>query len=229
MKFLIQTIEGEIKYDFSFSLIQSINYQKWLKRDDIDFLFTDKKLYPDYIPIGSVEFVINYLNKHYNLIPKPKNIPKELLDYKWTNRYVFNGTDKDITDKKFIKSNDSIKGFTEISKNAPPGNYQISDIIDIKSEWRCFIYKGKLVGLQNYSGEFDTFPNVNKIKSIIKNYKSQPVAFTLDVGITEKNETSIIEVHDFFSVGLYGFSNYNILPFMFSRWFYSFLKKNKRI
>lgn len=227
MKFLIQTIEGKIRHDFSFTLIESIDYQKWLKRD-IEFLYTDGKLYPDYIPVGSVEFVINYLNKYYNLTPKPKNIPKELLDYKWTGRNVFNGTDKDIIDKKFVKSNDSIKGFTEICNYAPPGKYQISDIIDIDSEWRSFVHKGRLVGLQNYSGDFDIFPDVDKIKSMIENYKSQPITYTLDVGITKNKETVIIEVHDFFSCGLYGFANYNILPYMFSNWFYSFLKNNKK-
>lgn len=88
------------------------------------------------------------------------------------------------------------------------------------------MYNNKLVGLQNYSGEFDIFPNVNKIKEMISVYNSQPVAYTLDVAITEGNDTVIIEVHDFFSCGLYGFSDHKILPYMFSNWFYSFIRNN---
>jgi len=227
MKFLIQTINGKVKHDFSFTLLESIDFQNWLRNDNsFGFCFTDGLTIPDYIPIGSVEFVSKYINDYYGLTPKPKNIPGELLDKNWTGRTVINGTEKDITGEKFVKSNDKIKSFTEICKTAPEGNYQISDLIDIDSEWRAFVFEGKLVGLQNYSGEFDIFPNVDKIKAMINAYKSQPIAFTLDVAICNNN-TVIIEVHDFFSCGLYGFSEHKILPFMFSKWFYSFVSGQK--
>ena len=228
MKFLIQTINGNVKHDFSFTLLESIEYHKWLRNDDsFDICFTDESILPNYVPIGSVEFVINYLNIYHNLIPKPINIPSELLTEYYCGRNVFNGTEKDITSKKFVKSNDTIKSFTEICDIAPQGNYQISDIVNIKSEWRAFIYKNMLVGLQNYSGEFDVFPDVNKIKNMIKDFKSQPIAFTLDVGVIDNNNTVIIEVHDFFSCGLYGFSEHKILPYMFSKWFNEYINKNK--
>jgi len=80
-----------------------------------------------------------------------------------------------------------------------------------------------LVGLQNYTGDFTMFPNVNKINEMIQTYKSSPVAYTLDIGINDK-DTFVIEVHDFFSCGLYGFSNHKILPFMFSKWFNNHIK-----
>lgn len=219
MKFLIQTIDGKVKHDFSFTLLESIEYQNWLGGDSsFEVLFTDGELVPDCIPIGSVEFVSKYLNDYYGLNPAPKNIPIELIVERFTGRKVINGTEIDIVGEKFVKSNDKIKSFTEICTSAPVGNYQISDIIEIQSEWRAFIYNGKLVGLQNYSGEFDIFPDVSKIREMITEYKSQPVAFTLDVAISN-NQTVIIEVHDFFSCGLYGFSDHRILPFMFLRWF----------
>lgn len=225
MKFLIQTIDGKVKHDFSFTLIESIGYQNWLRGSkDITYTLSNSYLKNECIPIGSVEFVCNYVHHFYGLTPKPINIPTELLGKNWTGRKVINGTEKDIVGEKFVKSNDKIKSFTEICSSAPDGNYQISDIIDIESEWRAFVFKSKLVGLQNYSGEFDIFPNVDKIKAMINTYKSQPIAFTLDVAISN-NDTVIIEAHDFFSCGLYGFSDHKILPFMFSNWFYSFIGK----
>lgn len=229
MKFLIQTINGKVKHDFSFTLLESIEFQNWLRNDkSFEVCFTDELTMQNYIPIGSVEFVSKYINDYFGIIPKPKNIPLELMGKNWTGRTVINGTEKDIIGEKFVKSNDKIKSFTEICKTAPEGNYQISDLIDIESEWRAFVFEGKLVGLQNYSGEFDIFPNVDKIKAMINAYKTQPIAFTLDVAISN-NDTVIIEVHDFFSCGLYGFSEHKILPFMFSKWFYSFVgwQKNK--
>jgi len=227
MKYLIQTINGKVKHDFSFTLLESIDFQNWLRNDkSFEVCFTDEPTMPNYIPIGSVEFVSKYITDYYGLTPKPKNIPVELIGKNWTGRNVINGTEKDIIGEKFVKSNDRIKSFTEICKAAPKGNYQISDLIDIESEWRAFVFEGKLVGLQNYSGEFDVFPNVDKIKAMINAYKTQPIAFTLDVAISN-NDTVIIEVHDFFSCGLYGFSEHKILPFMFSKWFYSFVGGQK--
>lgn len=227
MKFLIQTIDGKVKHDFSFTLLESIEFQNWLHNDNsMEAIFTDKDTMPYYVPIGSVEFVCEYLRDYYGLVPKPINVPEELFSF--ANRHIFNGTEKDLKGhgKSFVKSNDGIKQFTDIvddNFNLPKGNYQISEYIDIDSEWRAFVYKGELVGLQNYGGEFDIFPDVNKIKSMIKAYTRQPVSFTLDVGISG-GDTVIIEVHDFFSCGLYGFADHRILPFMFSRWFYSFVK-----
>ncbi|HEX9826273.1 MAG TPA: ATP-grasp domain-containing protein [Flavobacteriaceae bacterium] len=227
MKYLIQTINGKVKHDFSLTLLESIEFQNWLRNDkSFEVCFTDEPTMPNYIPIGSVEFVSKYITDYYGLTPKPKNIPIELIGKNWTGRNVKNGTEKDIIGEKFVKSNDRIKSFTEICKTAPEGNYQISDLIDIESEWRAFVFEGKLVGLQNYSGEFDIFPNVDKINAMINAYKTQPIAFTLDVAISN-NDTVIIEVHDFFSCGLYGFSEHRILPFMFSKWFYSFVGGQK--
>jgi hypothetical protein len=222
MKFLIQTFEDKIKHDFSFTLIQSIEYQNWLRQDNsFVYVTSDSVMLPDYCPIGSVEFVCEYLKKYFGLIPKPINIPLELMKREYLNRTVINGTEKDISGIMFIKSNDKIKHFTEICDQAPEGNYQISSVIEIDSEWRAFIYQGKLVGLQYYSGEFTLFPDVKKIQKMIEDYTLCPIAYTLDVAISE-GETVIIEVHDFFSCGLYGFSDHKILPFMFFKWFKSF-------
>ena len=226
MKFLIQTIEGKVRHDFSFTLLESIQFHKWLGNNEFTVEFTDEKTLPNCIPIGSVDFVVKYLNDHYGLSPKPINIPAELLDKKWTGRNVINGTEKDIEGKKFVKSNDKIKSFTEICESAPKGNYQISDLINIESEWRTFIYKGTLVGLQNYSGEFDVFPDTDKIHLMINEYKSQPISYTLDVAVSN-GETVIIEAHDFFSCGLYGFADHKLLPFMFARWFKNFVDNQK--
>jgi hypothetical protein len=225
IKFLIQTFDGIVKHDFSFTLLESIRYHNWLRDEKVfDYRLTDDKIFSNYIPIGSVEFVENYLYKYYIIKFKPLNIPKDLLKEKFTKRNIFNGTERDIIGKKFVKSNDKIKSFAEITDHAPIGNYQISDIIEIDSEWRSFVYEGKLVGLQNYSGEFDIFPNVNLIKEMIAEYKNCPIAYTLDVGINSLS-TFVLEAHPMVSVGLYGFSDHKILPYMFSKTFNQIIKE----
>lgn len=243
MKFLIQKCFKEVKHDFAFTLLEAIEYCNWFNNNkNIKYKFINtefydgkftklefKEFHKDYVPIGSVEFVSEFIKHFYGYPVRPINIPDELLDFKYTKRYVFNGTEKEVVGEKFVKSNDKIKGFCKIVANdtdIPEGNYQISEPIDIDSEWRAFVYDGKLVGLQNYGGSFTMFPNVQEIYDMIGTFEhseSAAIAYTLDVGVNTLDGTFIIEVHDFFSCGLYGFADLRILPLMFHKWFREYL------
>jgi len=254
MKFLIQKINKEVRHDFAFTLLESIRFDKWLHGKDSTmkyqflntievvepsdiyppFEFTHRHYYAKCVPIGSVDFVTEYLVHMYGLFPKPINVPEELFHY--AGREIFNGNDQSFENsigKFFFKSNDRIKGYsgyydTGIPTKIPAGNYQISEFVhDINSEWRAFIYEGKLVGLQNYGGDFAKWPNTDIIKGMIGNYKSAPIAYTLDIGISDDRGTFVIECHDFFSVGLYGFADLKLLPHMFYKWFWEYIKKSK--
>lgn len=78
--------------------------------------------------------------------------------------------------------------------------------------------------------EFENDPNLLAIAwnqtSINGDDWSNFGGYTLDVSVFN-NKTSIIEVHDFFSCGLYGFNDFRHLPFMFYRWFNEYINKNK--
>lgn len=255
MRFLIQKIGREVRHDFSFTLLESVRYQNWIRNmdDDIKIKYIDyidfdkenwnwwfKSFHQHYFPIGSVEFVLAWFKRFHDHVPKPINVPEELFHPRYCRRPIINGNHIDIENlvhgKWFVKSATQFKRFAEVLEiddnhswnlsAIPAGHYQMSEYIDIKSEWRTFVYQDKLVGLQNYSGDFDLFPNVSIINEMIKIYKSAPIAYTLDIGVNDHN-TFVIEVHDFFSCGLYGFADHNILPFMFNRWFHEYLNKIK--
>jgi hypothetical protein len=232
--FLIQTVQNSIVHDFSFQLIEAIKFHNWYYNKPIyEYILsntTDRpklnklQYYPlnDVIPIGTVEFVLEYLNRYYNINNiKPLNIPKELMKSEYLKRwakYTLNDTNIVNTGDTpiFVKDNAKIKGFTNIiepNKGYSPGEYLVSEYIDIWSEWRAFVFNSQLVGLNNYSGEFTQFPDVEIILSMIRDY-NKTEAYTLDIGINEKG-TFIIECHDFFSCGLYGFNDYKLLPRMF--------------
>ena len=226
LSFVIESDDYSVPaHMFCHQLIEAIHYNNWLVGPDFmsygtkngSFEF-DEDIFKDSVPVGSVEYVTNFLEFHFNKTPKPINVPAELMKFEFTRRAVMNGTEKDITDKFFVKSNDKIKSFTAIASEAPIGNYQISEVVDFESEWRAFVYKQKLVGLQNYTGDFTLFPDVSMINQMIDQCESLPVAYTLDVGIMD-GHTVVIEAHDFFAVGLYGFSDLRILPYMYSNWF----------
>ena len=233
--FLIQTIDGKVKHDFSFYLLEAIEYQNWYYNEKkYHFIFSDTIEKENCIPIGTVEFVLSYLNKFHGIRNvKPINIPIELMKPVFLKRQVdIINTEKtplSIKDKPlFVKDNLKIKGFADIITDGSKlkGDFLVSELIDIDSEWRAFVYDKRLVGLQNYSGDFTFFPDVNLIKDMIKNYTNCPPAYTLDVGLNEKDGTFLIEIHNFFSCGLYGFNDCRILPQMFVRSFNYILQSN---
>lgn len=199
------------------------------------------------VPVGTVEFFMKfceiYFNKDVLTLIKPLNIPLNLMQFAKREIYNIRITDErneilwselmgisNDENKLFIKSNDIIKSeyngiysVKDIMHNFPNGIYQISEIIEIESEYRCFIYNGQLLGIQYYNGNFKIFPNIETVDNIAK-YFSNNSAYTFDVGVNSKGETFLIECHDFFSCGLYGFNDYNKLPYMFSRTF-NYLKQ----
>lgn len=129
---------------------------------------------------------------------------------------------------------DNKLGFINDREAYPVGNYQISDMTDIDAEYRCFVYKDELVGIHYYSGNFTVFPDYEQILKMKRAFSylmgQAPVAYTLDIGVKWKegeNETFVIECHDFYSCGLYGFSDLNKLPFMFNRWHLEHINKVK--
>lgn len=236
MKFLIQKIDGEIKHDFSFHLLKALEYQKWINSEEIevyyDFLPQEKD--PAlFTPVGSVEFVQKYLEDYFLRYINPINIPPSLNYDEFLGRRIKIGMKEDILETSFIKSATKVKGLTlicdiEQAKLLEDDQFLISELIDIKSEWRGFVHNGELLDIRNYSGDPFTFPDIKKIRKMISYYSDQPITYTIDVAILENSlQTVLIEVHDFYSCGLYGFTDYRKLPIMFSQWYYEFLRKHK--
>jgi hypothetical protein len=223
--FFIQTENGEIIHDFAFTLVDALKYHKWyyVGKGNYDYILSDSPDKENMVPVGSVEFVQEYLKKYLGIEKvKPLNIPEPLLKPEYLKRWVMYEsfevpTISNYTEPVFIKDNSKIKGCVAIvypKEKINPGEYLISQIINIESEWRAFVYEKRLVGLQNYLGDFTLFPDVRLIREMIKSFSDSPTAYTLDVGINRQQETFILEAHDFFSCGLYGFSDAKLLPKM---------------
>ena len=240
MRFLVQKIDGKIVHDFAFEMQQAKKYYDWSGKEKLIIRYIDgvdfsKIKNPDwYVPIGTVEFVSAYLNTFYPEAKKsllPLNVPIQLFQYAGrdiANREEFN---KEIVDNVFdpmqtvfMKSNDKIKdygnGLCEYHC-IPDGNWQISEQVDIVSEWRVFVFNGEIQHISNYSGDCMWFPDSYEIHKMVEDYKKSPKAYTLDVAVIKKSEdcykTVIIEAHRFFSCGLYGFSDHARIPKMFSQ------------
>lgn len=99
----------------------------------------------------------------------------------------------------------SISMFYDVNNNTA---IYTSDVLNIKSEYRCFVHKGKLVGVKHYDGDFLLFPDMSIVQNIIDLYKDQPVSYTLDIGVFKVDhnlyDTCLIEINDFWAIGGYG-------------------------
>jgi len=215
--FLIQPEQGTnqpIAFDLVFHLLQALKFQKW-KNGESSFEYNVGEdinemglQYRDVVPIGSTEFVTNFIRKHYGKKTAPRNVPECLFHY--AKRNIFNGS-------FYVKSNERIKH----SANTLLENMQYSEFVDdIKCEWRAFVFNGQLLDIVKYSGELDYYPDLTCVKQMIKDFINPPPAYTIDVGISKSRGTLLIEAHDFFSCGLYGFEQYDKLPFMLSQTFF---------
>jgi len=172
--FLIQTVGDRVKHDFSFALLEAIEYQNWYFQEtlyeasfaDIESMsFFDLR---NLVPVGSLEFVGEYLRSFYQNMPSPLNIPEQLQTFEFLRRNVGFCNEKTIPFPSFVKSATKYKAFTNIvektSKPAPPDKYFWSEIVDFQSEWRAFVWNNRFVGLQYYLGDFTLFPDVIQIK-----------------------------------------------------------------
>jgi len=94
----------------------------------------------------------------------------------------------------------------------------ISEVVEFVSEYRCFVLDNKLVGCKNYTGDFTVLPDFDLIQYSIVNYKNSPSAYTLDFGITEYNNTELIEINDGYGFGAYGLNPIIFCKMIAKRW-----------
>lgn len=249
MKFLIQKINNEVTLDFCFELLRALEYQKWRGVDmDHSFAALEDPMEPGFIPVGTIEFVHEYLRKAYGFTEeiKPINVPSCLIKEnqdEWDYiGFMVKGTREvlkshgifvgDQNRRYYLKSmarlKDPINGLYTVAQlrdliKDDGTVYQVRKEYDILSEWRGFVYQDELLAVQPYSGDPLVFPDGNRIKNLLSHYRALsgfrlPPAFTIDFAITAQMEgTILMEVHEFFSCGLYGFSDYTKLPWMFIR------------
>lgn len=182
------------------------------------------------IPIGSISFVTKCLNK---LVGFNKENPIELPKYLRTPEFLkrdYNIVSWDKiprTGEYFLKDASTLKHFTycgnmeyfiqddifeepkhwfdtslRLSKDAW---YIVSKPVNILSEYRVYVIDKKLVAIAQYDGSPLKLPDTDLICEAIKLINENEEflnSYTLDVMVTSKG-TSLIEVHNFTSCGLY--------------------------
>lgn len=180
----------------------------------------------DDIPVGSIQFVENFLKITENPIEIPKYLRTEEFlkrDYKictWDKipRYGVYFL-KDVSKLKLF-GNIMNANYTDIDDlfNYIPKNkydstlvldknhlFQVSNIIDIKSEYRVYVFGGEIEQISYYNGDCTIFPDVkliNKAINLINYHEKWLKSYTIDVAVNN-NGTCLLEIHNFTSCGLY--------------------------
>ena len=199
--------------------------------------FGDVELIKDFGPeigisgyIGDVHAALKSINKK---IPQNVDYPEDLQD--------FLGRDIFITTLKYIKSKTSSQfikplehklftGFVysgdEISRRriiTCPDDTKVyaCQPINILSEYRCFILDNEILDCRLYKGDWSLAPHKEKIEMAVKIMKLKgeaPRAYCLDWGITDKQDTILIEMNEGYAFGHYGLRPDLYVRMLSARW-----------
>jgi hypothetical protein len=259
--FLIQTGEnGQVLHDFSFHLLEAIRFSEWKYRglmythsfttggEAVPILIESGIPKEDIVPIGSLEFVFDRMKElGFDDVSKvtPLNVPTVFQQQGFLQRSYTPGLTKSemkLEFPRFIKSTDVYKGITEIVASvedlahfSESERFDVSEVIDIKAEWRVFVQRDEVIGAKSYGSNdwFPEKPNTWLLKEMVNTIERArldglffPTSYTLDVGVSLGN-TFLIECHPFVSCGLYGFEDMERLPSMMIQGFDFFKEQAK--
>lgn len=187
---------------------------------------------PESIVIGGIGFVQEGLKRLGVPSPEPIDYPTNLRSYLqreiWENTIrTFEVPDKPI----FIKPMDHGKLFTgkvvSCLKDMQGLGYQGEDIRiwcsepiqgTILAEFRVFIRYGKVLDIRKYKGDPFIIPDAKIVHDAIKDYKEQPLAYSLDFCVTSLGKTVLVEANDAYALGDYGLDMFSYSKMVYTRW-----------
>jgi len=188
---------------------------------------------PESLIVGGIGNVRKRLEKFG--VERPSNeidYPKELEKY--LGRKVWVSTIEEIfrdeqkwnifikpkkETKKFVgKVVKDYKDFIGLVDNDNPTQIWCSEIVNFKTEWRCFIRYGEILDVRQYKGVWDSKIDLFVIKNAIKDFESSPASYALDFGIDDNDTMKLVEINDGHSLGTYGISPINYAKFLSARW-----------
>ena len=184
--------------------------------------------------VGSVESTQQLFSK--KTIPKPLNVPEELLPYagRTIERLRLGDAIVRMESNKhpmFIKPADTCKLFTGGVISSPAHvaflfagidtdtPVLISPEIDFVTEYRLFINRDREISsMRHYSGDPFITPSLPVVKDMIAAYTKAPRCYALDVGVTSSGKTVVVECNDFWSLGTYGMDPVAYSRMLAQRW-----------
>lgn len=171
-----------------------------------------------FIPIGSLNFVSKWMELKTGR--KGNQIPIEIPPFLQTEYFLKRNyriiSDDEIPNKGkyFLKDVSVLKSYTYAGEMSFVDQkflckdhlFLLSEYVNILSEYRVYVVDGNIENICNYNGECSIFPDSLVINDVIvemKKHSEMPKSYTIDIMVTDRG-TSVVEIHNFVSVGLYG-------------------------
>lgn len=149
--------------------------------------------------------------------PEPLDYPEPLryLMGRWVERAVLEDVRNRVNPGVFVKpvGHKIFTGFVmtgsfddaiRLAPYPPDTEVWLSQAVEFVSEYRCYVLRGEVLGAHYYKGDWSKAPSREAVEGAVKAWEEQPVAWTLDVGVTPEGETRLVEVNDGYSFGNYG-------------------------
>ena len=223
LKFIIECNENNILSVEAAAAIEAIQRHNWLYPNSpasfrLTSLLALRSMPPLAVPIGSVDFVETALRllggSHISPLRLPDYVPEKYLRRRLSIVSASSAV-REIASQwgisqVFLKSASRLKcDFSDVySVTAPMPSTEdrllVSEVIEIRSESRAFVFNGRLVDLRFYAGDFWSLPDRESTREIIEGIGRELTAYTLDLALTEDGHTVVIEIHPFIACGLYG-------------------------
>lgn len=235
MKFLLQKEDSGLDIDVHI-LKDNLDRQKYLH----SYEYRNRKEMSSYsenkyvVPVGDLDFMGAYLRNCYGITQmNPIEVPEILRQPSFLKRdySIVDRSDLPKEGTYFVKYVSKLKEFSysgmiERLQDVKVGEqfflkeglYQVSEVVEILSEYRCFVHEDRLVAIHHYDGNFRIFPDISLIISAVQTYirdDTRPKAYTMDVAVIKDRGTAILEIHPWVSVGLYGYDFDNSLPYCY--------------
>lgn len=171
-------------------------------------------------PVGTLEFVQAFLLSYHGIDHMtPIEIP-EILRYQvfLCRKYmIVPKSEIPRTGRWFVKDVSTLKAFSalatwddvDMAMLNDNSMFQVSEPLDIESEWRVYVHKDRIVGTAMYDCDKTAFLHtidMSKFSLAIEQYQQDPkmpTAYTMDFAVTRKGDTALLEIHPWVSVGLY--------------------------
>lgn len=188
------------------------------------------------VTVGSVAFVRRALRR-LAAEPPPLGYPACLRAYlgrrvwatNWAEVRARVGPDT-ATRAVFVKPRDHDKAFTgyvvsafrDLIRTAGwPAEMPLwaAEPVRFVSEWRYFVLRGDVIGVGHAKGDPFRHPDPIVVRAAVADFALEaPVAYGIDLGVTDDGATLLIEVNEGFSLGCYGLGPLAYSGFLIARW-----------